>query len=325
MATFLRPDAGIHTLGGNFHGTYGINDPHTARKASNLTKVKRMIHESKRPSVTALIGMVVVPWLIFVCVYYIRGFDLHYTGEGLCQIFSLALPVPIAFFGYMAFNLAKDGSNPIPMVFLTVLAALCWAAGFILGNQSFTMYMKPYYELTNMNSYPRIDPAKWQGSQLMDAGMIQFMKGSRISLAKSMGFKNDDIYCVAPVVFKNTTTDALAPMDSYDFWAVGVNCCSGHAPDFQCGEYSNPDARWGLRVMDYDAREMFRLAVKEAEASYNIKAPHPIFLHWMMDPEAEVQAYKDDGARFLMKYAGTVFLGLLAIVMTFALLINTMC
>merc|ERR1740138_1916629 len=143
--------------------------------------------------------------------------------------------------------------------------------------------------------------------------MIQFHGSSKVALHQSIGFKNENIYCVAPIVMTNVTngkTQEVA-MKTYDFWAVGVNCCSGHVPDFKCGEYSNPDARWGLRVMDYDAREMFRLAVKEAEASFNIKAPHPIFVHWMMDPEAEVQAYKDDGFRFYMKYVGTVFLGLL--------------
>merc|ERR1719502_1744702 len=112
--------------------------------------------------------------------------------------------------------------------------------------------------------------------------MIQFTKGSSLWLQRSIGFKNEDVYCVAPIRSANNT------QSTFDFWAVGINCCSGHAPDFQCGEFSNPMARSGLRVMDLQARDNFRLAVKEAEAAFNIQAPHPVFMHWMMDPQAEV-------------------------------------
>ena len=38
---------------------------------------------------------------------------------------------------------------------------------------------------------------------------------------------------------------------SYDFWAVGINCCNqGRDGLFRCGEYANIHARSGLRYMD---------------------------------------------------------------------------
>ena len=44
-----------------------------------------------------------------------------------------------------------------------------------------------------------------------------------------------------------------APLSTYDFWAVGVNCC-GAAADFKCGEFSNPKAHAGLRLMSDEQR-----------------------------------------------------------------------
>merc|ERR1719476_755292 len=116
----------------------------------------------------------------------------------------------------------------------------------------------------------------------MDAGQLTFTPESRLDLGKSVGFKNLDIYCVAPI-----TSTTNQPLKAYDFWAVGINCCSGHVPDFSCGDYSNPMAHYGLRLLDDSAREYFRLAVQEAEATYNMKSTHPVFVHWLQDPYSE--------------------------------------
>jgi hypothetical protein len=297
-------------------GPYGSINAVVGGKPT-MAKMKSIVEGSKRPPFAALAGMVFVPWVIFVVVYYLRSFDIHYQAEGMCNICCFAFVVPVAFFAYMTFNLASSGGDPVPMAILTVVTLVCWVAGNLTGEMAFTNFMRPFYELSELNTYPRINPTKWQGSQLMDAGVIQFMEGSHLNLQTSMGFKNDDVYCVAPVVFRNETTQQPVPQDIFDFWAVGINCCSGHVPDFQCGEYSNPMARSGLRVMDsflVDARENYRLAVKEAEAAFNIQAPHPIFLHWMMDPQAEVNAYKEDGARYFQTACITTFAVLSALV-----------
>merc|ERR1719487_3180586 len=110
-----------------------------------------------------------------------------------------------------------------------------------------------------------------------------------------MAFKNRDTYCVAPIVINQTRNAS-----SFDFWAVGLNCCSGRPGDFNCGEYNNPHASSGLRVMRDDQREFYRLAVKQAEAAYDLKAKHPLFFYWMEDPGAEIAAYMDEGFKYYM-------------------------
>merc|ERR1719502_2180472 len=72
---------------------------------------------------------------------------------------------------------------------------------------------------------------------------------------------NLDLYCVAPIVKGN------AQLTSYDFWAVGVNCCSGAQSDFRCGEYTNPHSKSGLRLMKDDQRPFYRLAVQQSTST----------------------------------------------------------
>merc|ERR1719158_2377819 len=124
--------------------------------------------------------------------------------------------------------------------------AVCLATVF--GDMNFWYNMQPFYDIENLNTYPNINPAKEKGQQLMDAGRVYFANDARLDDKYAMGFKNLDLYCVAPIV---VGSDQLA---SYDFWAVGLNCCS---------EFNNPHARSGLRLMRDDQRPFFRLAVQQ--------------------------------------------------------------
>merc|ERR1719433_257244 len=155
---------------------------------------------------------------------------------------------------------------------------------------------------------------------MMDAGTVIFAPGTRLDLKQSMGFKNERTYCVAPITMSNgTMTEVNQLLATYDFWAVGMDCCSGNTADFHCGQFANINARGGLRLMRDGQRPYYRLAVQQAEAAYGIKAAHPLFFTWMQDPMEEVNKFQNAGIQSfllsIMSMAGMqLFLVLLSTV-----------
>jgi hypothetical protein len=180
-------------------------------------------------------------------------------------------------------------------LFIAVTSLLALLMAAYLGDRNFWFNMQPHYDISNMNTYSSVDPARMRGQELMDAGAITFVDGSHLDLKRSMGFKNQDTYCVAPITVGNENV-TFKVLPSYDFWAVGMNCC-GDKGDFKCGEYNNPNAHAGLRLMRDDQRDFFRLAVQQAESAFNIKAVHPVFVHFMQDPVAVALSYQEEGLR----------------------------
>merc|ERR1719321_1955696 len=109
-----------------------------------------------------------------------------------------------------------------------------------------------------------------------------------------MGFRDYKLFCVAPIVI------GTAPLQNYDFFAVGTDCCNGVASDFRCGDYNKPNARAGLRLMREEERAYYRLAVQQAEAAYNIRSAHPLFFEWLEDPLDETNAWQEAGFQHYM-------------------------
>jgi len=258
----------------------------------------------RRVNAIAVLMSLFVPCIMFTLMFGAMSFSLHYHQPSMAYLVVAMGFVGVIAIGVVAGDAARKKAANDPradpswyaFMFLSCLAA--WMLGVCCGDVNFFGNMQPFYDIKNLNTYPAVDPSRMKGQQLMDAGQFHFIEGARLDLHKSMGFKNLDSYCVAPVsVGDENATKELA---NYDFWAVGVNCCSGNSGEFHCPFFNDPQARAGLRLMRDDQRAFFRLAVQQAEATYRIRSTHPLFLYWMQDPTDTVAAYENDGFKFFL-------------------------
>jgi len=246
----------------------------------------------RRLNLVGICASVFLPWFVFTTIYTAMCFTIHFQRPILAKAFvAVGLLMSVVAF-FLAYRQQQRQFDPMWYTF----ASLAFFTGTILaavfGDMNFLYNMQPYYDMQSMANYPDVNPAKDRGQSMMDTGMAYFVDGAGIDMKKSIGFKNDHLYCVAPISYGG---DQLT---TYDFWAVGTDCCSGVGSDFRCGEYNNPHARTGLRLMKADQRPFYKLAVEMAESAYNIKSVHPLFFSWVQDPLAELNVYQNDGFKY---------------------------
>jgi hypothetical protein len=318
-------------------GMYGSSMPFSAPTMMQKGAFVQGIRQ--RLNIVAILISLFVPWLLFCAMFWTMSFYLHYERYFLCYFIVFLGLCVVAVTGMLALKAIKHKKNantqnsfltggnvtahePTWLIVLFASCVLAWIVGVVAGDLNYFNHMEPYYDVQNLREYHDVQPAHTRGAQIMDAGRIFFSRDTKLDLSRSMGFKNLDIYCVAPIV---SGTKGLDPMIvSYDFWAVGLNCCSGNHPDFHCGEFNNVKARGGLRLMRDDQRAFYRLAVQQAEAEHTIRADHPLFFEWMQDPDAEVVSYQEEGYKYFLIGIFTYFMLQLFIVVVCCLMFSKM-
>lgn len=259
--------------------------------APNATLTSR---KHRRMNLKAICLNIFLPWFLFSALYMCISFSFHYDHPTAMWGIIVLAWVLVTVLGVLAFAERKSERHPTWYMFTTVAFAMAVLLAMILGNMNFSCHMKSFYDIENLNTYPSVDPSHDRGQEFMDAGRIYFAHDSVLDMSKAICFKNSDIYCAVPIVKGDHE------IGFYDFWAVGMNCCNGASGDFRCGEFNNPHAHSGLRLVDSDQRLFYRLAVQRAEAAYNIKTTHPIFFHWVQDPIAETDISRMNGCKHFL-------------------------
>merc|ERR1712232_822939 len=158
------------------------------------------------------------------------------------------------------------------------------------GQVNFGSHMIKAYQYGELATYTNIDPHEYRGAQLPDAGIITFTKDTYLRTNYSMGFTSGDTYCVAPIV-----SPRIEHYDNFNFWATGMDCCSGIDNNYTCPGYNDAEIHGALRLLDEDARPFYRLASQQAEATFFINTDRPLFFIWMKDPQGYVEELKTKG------------------------------
>mmetsp|Transcript_45118 Transcript_45118/g.97940 ORF Transcript_45118/g.97940 Transcript_45118/m.97940 type:complete len:291 (+) Transcript_45118:55-927(+) len=238
---------------------------------------------------------IMVPWASFTVVYLALSFSLHYAMPPLAWMVALTI-LAVAVVTFLRASAATqvplvERGEPSWLYFGSILTLIAVLAGCALGDGNYSVYMEPYYNLKDLATYKDVNPGKRSGQGLMDAGKIYFSNNTKLDLSRAMAFKNQVMFCVAPIISADT------PDSRVDFWAVGTDCCDGLKPQFRCGQYANPYARAGVRTLYNWERPYYRLAVQQAEAAYGLTALHPVFFTWVEDPLEGLNDYRDNGLK----------------------------
>jgi len=252
-------------------------------------------------NIFAVCAVFFLPWIMFVFACGLLSFQIHFQSPWLCAFLLTAAFFFVAACGVSAlreWRLERQRSEAVPsheqtwFVFLFFTCLFAWTAGVLLGEINYLVNMQSYYSLTTLNSYTNVNPQN-SGSNVMDAGRLSFMSGSYIDTSKAIGFKKVDTYCIAPV------TSSKTPLLTYDFWATGVNCCSGEPGDFHCGEINGRvQLGGGERVLNNQEIPWFTLATQQAQAYYKLRVGHAIFFNNVADPIGAESQQLDAGVKF---------------------------
>lgn len=237
----------------------------------------------------------VIPWCAFSVVFWALSFSLRFSHPIIAGLVVLTFVLTAGISTFAAFRWSNSERAAHWYHYFAVSMLLSVFAAGLLGSLNYRYTMEDAYTLMmDLKFYKDVDVGQMKGQQMMDAGLVDFDHGT-LDLRKSLGFRDGgNTYCVAPI------TNGEGSLPVYDFWAVGVNCCSSTRPDFECGEYCNPKARAGLRLLSADDRPHFKLAVQSAEATFNLRAAHPLFFEWVEDPVDELTKRRSQGYQFFL-------------------------
>jgi hypothetical protein len=249
--------------------------------------------------------------IVYTVISFVLSFSLHYDNWLIAWGLSVAMFFPCGVWlnKKITEETRLEDENPgnaeakiddqlqIQWFFFAFFLCLfAGVAGIAVGEVNYHKHMKTFYDYSHMNLAPAVDPSR-SSQQYIDAGRFIFTPRSHIKTAAAMGLRIEKTYCAAPII----NPDVLPHLRMYDFWAVGTDCCSAQQPQdkFACGEIMNNYAHAGMRLLDSESRELYRMAVQEAEATYgttyNISAKNPIFVEWVQDPTREMANWYNKG------------------------------
>lgn len=248
------------------------------------TKTPFLVAFRRSLNALAILLSLFIPWLIGLVVCWALSSKVHYYQPWLTWGIVALVASIILYFFLRALEAIWEKTRrglhvPSWYIFVFLTSLFLFISGCYLGNYIYKTCTKPNLMLLDLTTYSDIDTSRMSGAQMMDVGLIHFTEDTQLDLTRTMGFKDRDMYCVAPIV------TGVFTQGTYDFWAIGKNCCSppplpGLGRSYHCGAFNQPNITSAIRLLEDRDRPFYRLAVQQAEARYSINARHPLFFTW---------------------------------------------
>lgn len=241
-----------------------------------------------RMNIVPMFLSVFIPWAVFIfCEGITYSWVMHRSPALAYGGVVAVLAVWMMSAGAAAWA-RKYEPDPTWVTYLSLMVLLAVIFGTTTGTGIYSKYSKQYLEIMDLKVSRNVDVGQVAGRNIMDSGILIFTSGNRYDDRKSWHFMNKGhLYCAAPIVSNDKPPVGM----SYDFWAVGKDCCSVSGSDFRCGSWGTARAKSGIRVTNTGDLGFYSLAVQQAESLYNIRAANPIFLTWSADAELEVNSW----------------------------------
>jgi len=247
---------------------------------------------------TLLVGPIVFTYVIsLMC----SVFRFHHQNRAFAWIGLAVLATAVEFLVTRSYRLRDREPMWLGFIFITMVIAL--VCGIFAGELMYQWYMLPFFNAISLHEYPNVNVGTETGEQYLDAGFMGFSDGSELDLYMPGQYRHKDLYCVVPIVNKKVNS-GVPETGTYDFWAVGKNCCGDPVGVFRCGDWHNPAARSGLREISLADHDDYLLAVKQAASTYNIQSNYPILVQWLQNPLDVVLAYEAEGTEMFKLWVG---------------------
>lgn len=266
--------------------------------------------KQRRTNQLAWLKSFLIPSLLFMAMLSLMTFSVHDRHPATTWFLTACgflLPLGFATKSYQQYHkeLARPTSGPRQTWYnyLFVSTLVAWIAGAVLGDLNFSSNMGPYYKAISTGTILDVDPTSpgySGGGHYFNMNRVIFTNSSIVDGKLSLGYKDADLYCVAPIT--SSVANGIRP-EGYDFWAVGINCCYPMQPAaFWCSDANAKGAgsHAGLRYKGDPSN--FRRAIEMAAAEHNFNVTkNPILFTWLRDPVAEIEALQLAGlAQFKM-------------------------
>jgi len=287
-----------------FMGSINVYDALADWKFNERMEQLNIMKNRRRLNCVPALLALFLPWLLYLLVFWVASFQLHYETPVGNALINLTCLISSIWYMRRIWNAWRNQERET--FYRAYMAVACFCAvciGWAVGDYNFWMHMQPYYNVNHLATYTNVDPSSQllrsgavvptRGKRYQDVGKVYFNHETILDMSKAMSFKMGDLYCVVPIVNPSCKKNC-----GYDFWAVGINCCSEDGSKFECGEYKNTVAKSGLRMMIDHDRAFYRMAVLEAETTYKVVSTHPLFFQWLHDPLASLAKQERSGYRW---------------------------